>query len=141
MEKTQFEKYLKERYEDQVTWYDKKSISFQKKYKFWQSLIIFTSAVTPVLVAAEISKWPVIAISAIVAIGTTVIKTFKYQENWINYRTTCETLKKEIHFYQNSVGEYKTAEDPEALFIDNVESFISRENTLWLSAHRPKREN
>ena len=72
----------------------------------------------------------------LVAIVASALKTFKFQENWINYRTTCETLKKEIHFYEAGIGEYANAEDKEVLFVERVENLISRENTLWLSVHK-----
>ncbi len=135
-------KYLKERYEDQINWYDKKSIWNQKMYRRFQWTVIVLSAITPVLVAImpEATRWPAVVISALVAIGTTSLKTFKYQENWINYRTTCETLKKETHFYKAGVGDYKDIDDREALFVERVEALISRENTMWLTAHRPRTE-
>ena len=140
-----FQKYLKERYEDQINWYDKKSIWNQKMYRRFQWIVIVLSAITPVLVAivairpeVKGTSWLAVGISALVAIGTTSLKTFKYQENWINYRTTCETLKKEIHFYKAGIIEYKDAEDPEGLFVERVESLISRENTMWLMAQKPK---
>ena len=137
-----FKKYLKDRYEDQINWYDKKSIWNQKMYKRFQGIVIVLSVITPVLVAIGIkeTRWPAVFISALVAIGTTMLKTFKYQENWINYRTTCETLRKEIHFYSAGVNFYKEIEDPEAFFVERVESLISRENTMWLATQRPKAE-
>lgn len=136
-----FKKYLKERYEDQINWYDKKSIWNQKKYLRFQWTVIVLSAITPVLVAIvpEATRWPAVVISALVAIGTTSLKTFKYQENWINYRTTCETLRKEIYFYTAGVGEYKDIDERESLFVERVESLTSRENTMWLTTHRPKK--
>ncbi len=148
MNKEDFQKYLKERYEDQINWYDKKSIWNQKMYRRFQWIVIVLSAITPVLVAIvainpetkEVS-WPAVGISALVAIGTTALKTFKYQENWINYRTTCETLKKEIYFYNAGVGDYGDTEDREALFVEKVEALISRENTMWLSTRQPKKES
>ena len=95
-----------------------------------------------VAINPEVNKtsWSAVVISAIVAIGTTALKTFKYQENWINYRTTCETLRKEIHFYNAGVGEHKDTNDREALFVERVEALISRENTMWLTTRRPKTE-
>jgi hypothetical protein len=100
------------------------------------------SAVTPVLVAIlpEVTRWPAVLFSALVAIGVTSLKTFQYQENWINYRTTCETLRKEIHYYRAHLGDYRDAEDREAVFVEKIERLISRENTLWLSARLPKKE-
>ena len=62
----------------------------------------------------------------------------KAQENWINYRTTCETLRKEKYFYDGGIGEYRSAANAEAIFIERVESVIARENTLWISAQKPE---
>ncbi len=140
METEDFQKYLKERYEDQINWYDKKSIWNQKLYRYFQWSVIILAAITPVLVAidCEATRWPAVIIAALVAIGTSILKTFKYQENWINYRTTCETLRKEIHFYRAGLGDYRDSEDREALFVERVESLISRENTMWLTTQRPK---
>ena len=140
METEDFQKYLEERYEEQINWYDKKSAWNQKLYCYFQWFVIILAAITPVLVAtaAEATRWPAVIISALVAIGTTLLKTFKYQENWINYRTTCETLRKEIHFYRAGLGDYRDAEDREALFVERVELLISRENTIWLTAQQPK---
>lgn len=145
MNQEDFQKYLKERYENQTDWYDKKSIWNQKMYRRFQWAVIVLSAITPVLVAivairpeVKVTSWPAVVISALVAIGTTSLKTFKYQENWINYRTTCETLRKEIHFYNAGVGDYKDTDDRQTLFVERVEALISRENTMWLTAHKPK---
>ena len=142
MDAQDFEGYLQDRYEYQINCYDKKAVWNQKKYLLFQWPVIVLSTITPVLVAVapEATRWPAVVIAALVAIGTTALKTFKYQENWINYRTTCETLKKEISFYKVGLGDYRDAENLEALFVERVESLISRENTMWLSAQRPKKE-
>ena len=145
MDEQEFTAYLKDRYEDQIGWYDGKAAWNKRMYKRFQWIVIVLSAVTPVLIAMglEETRWPAVAISAMVAILTTGLKTFKYQENWINYRTTCETLRKEIHFLHSQAGEYGQAEDRESLFVERVEGLISRENTMWLTAHRkpPKEEH
>jgi len=140
MNTEEFKKYLKERYEDQINWYDRKAIWNQKMYRRFQSIVIVFSAITPILVATGIeqSKWPAVFISAVVAIGTAFLKAFKYQENWVSYRTTCETMRKEIHFYEAEIGDYKNTDDRESLFVERVESLISRENTMWLTTLRPK---
>lgn len=143
MEVAEFEKYLEERYHPQIKWYDIKAISNQNTYKIIQWLVIILAAVTPVLVAVGETweRWVAVVISALVAIGTSVLKTFKYQENWINYRTTCETLRKEIHYYNASINDYETSNDPMALFVERVEALISRENTLWLTVQKKKTDN
>ncbi|MCK4794720.1 MAG: DUF4231 domain-containing protein [Desulfobacteraceae bacterium] len=140
MDAEDFQKYLKERYEDQIDWYDKKSVWNQKVYRRFQWCVIVLSAITPVLVAIEATRWPAVVVSALVAIGTTALKAFKYQENWINYRTTCETLRKEAYFYNACIGDYRDSEVREALFVERVESLISRENTMWLTTQQLRTE-
>lgn len=106
-------------------------------YQIFQWAAIILSAFTPVLIVLGdgLVRWSAVAIAVLVAISTAALKTFKYQENWINYRTTCETLKKEYYFYEAGIQGYEGVEDKEALFIDRVESLISRENTLWVITH------
>ena len=53
MEESEFESYLKERYYDQVDWYDRKAARNQKVYKFFQWGLIILAAITPVLVAID----------------------------------------------------------------------------------------
>lgn len=141
MGKLDFEDYLKNRYYDQIKWYSSKSQHNQKMYKRFQAIVTIFSVLTPILlvIEGELLRWIAIISSVIVAIGTSLVKMFKYQENWINYRTTCETLKKEIHYYDAKLYDYANAEDPEALFVNRVESLISRENTLWLFSQKPER--
>jgi hypothetical protein len=144
MEKTEFEKYLEERYLDQVRWYDQKSLWNQRWYIRLQWGLIILSAFTPVLVVIHLTtlpqhyllNWLPVITSVLVAILASSLKTFEFQENWANYRTTCETLKKEIYLCRASVGVYVGASERETLFVERVEALISRENTLWFTTYR-----
>lgn len=137
MNKDQFTNYVESRYKKEIEWYDHKAKCNHRTYQSFQWIAIILSASTPVLIAIGegIVRWVAVVIAALVAISTAALKTFKYQENWINYRTTCETLKKEYYFYESGLQGYDGAEDKEALFIERVESLISRENTLWIITH------
>jgi hypothetical protein len=138
-----FDIYLTERYYPQIDWYDKKSISNQRVYKAIQWIVIILAAVTPILVVigGTWERWCAVTVSVLVAIGTSVMKVFKYQENWINYRTTCETLRKEIYFYKAGIYDYEKCDDPMALFVQRVETLISRENTMWLSVQKKDKDS
>ena len=148
MTKEEFDAYLTDRYADQIDWYDRKARTNQRMYQWMQWVILILAAVTPVLVVfvrdkelpAGLHHLPAVT-SAVVAILTAAMKTFKYQENWINYRTTCETLRKEKHFYDANLGDYQggSDEDKGAAFVERVESLISRENTVWLTTQKTGR--
>ena len=137
-----FEEYLKERYADQVEWYSNKSSKNKRYYQWFQWIAIIISASLPVLVLVMPTRLKLITVSlsVILAVTTTALKTFKFQEIWLNYRTTAETLKKEKFYYDARAIEYATAENAEQLFVEKVEALISRENTLWVSTHIKKED-
>ena len=150
MEKEIFKEYVENRYKDQMSYYSKAAGRNQKKYKQFQWVLIILSALTPVL-AAFIGKWPelqipVVIISAIVAIITAGLKTFQYQEMWINYRATDELLKPEIYYYNFGVGPYsEQGIDKETLFVSRVETILDKEHINWPVAKKlheePHKEN
>lgn len=126
-----FDGYLKDRYEKQIIWYDEKSRHNQWWAMVCQITIIILSAVTPVFAALEF-KWPTIIASAMVAALVGILRYCKFEEYWQNYRTTCETLKKEKIIFDSKISPYDKADDPTKLFIERVESMISKENTEWV---------
>ncbi len=116
MDRATFDKYVNERYFAEISWYDRKSMRNQIWYRTLQWGLIVLSASTPVVIAlaqkTDSMPWvkPLsLVTSVLVAILATSLKTFKFEENWVNYRTTCKTLKKEIHFLRNtSAAELRT---------------------------------
>ncbi|MCF7954838.1 MAG: DUF4231 domain-containing protein [Phycisphaerae bacterium] len=137
MNSDDFNKYLESRYDEQINWYSDKASGYKKTYQFFQWSVIIVASSLPVLISVlpDKYKWITIAISIVLAIFTAALKTFKWQEIWLNYRTISETLKKEKHFYDAEVDEYGTIDDKEKLFVERVETLISRENSLWIMTH------
>ncbi|UCE60368.1 MAG: DUF4231 domain-containing protein [Phycisphaerales bacterium] len=139
MNTTEFEKYLSERYKKQRKWYSDKAAWNKTRYQMLQWVALFFGALTPVLIALRESldpriPWHIAALcsSALVVFASSVLKAFKYQETWLNYRTTSEVLKKELYFYQARVHAYSNTASPEQLFVSRVEAIVSRENALWV---------
>ena len=60
----------------------------------------------------------------VLAITIAAVKTFRFQENWINYRTVAEALKKEKHYYNAGAIEYATDKNKKQLFVERVEALI-----------------
>jgi hypothetical protein len=145
MDKTTFDEYLTNRYLNQMDYYSKTSAKNQKRYKLFQWILIVLSALTPVLAALNGIKLGssntssvinlnilVIIISSTVAILTTGLKTFNYQELWINYRSTYEKLKPEIYYYNFNIGPYgANSVDKESLFVTRVEAILDAEHAQW----------
>lgn len=142
MEQKFFNEYLEKRYIPEMEWYDTKAIRNKKYYLRFQWSAIIISPLVPIFVAffPEEIKWVTATIAAILAIITAALKTFKFQENWLNYRTIAESLKKEEHFYKADLNEYGDSSDKEALFVERVEALISKENSVWIITHEQKNE-
>ena len=66
----------------------------------------------------------------IIAAISAINGLFKFQENWITYRTTCESLKHEKYLFLAKAEPYDI-DDPYPLLVKRVETLISKENTEW----------
>lgn len=132
------QEYLAERVEDQINWYDKKSMRNQRIYKRIKRLEIITAALIPfcsILTASQTISHITGALltgllGVIVGILAALLSVGKHQEHWIEYRTVCETLKKEKLFFLTKVGIYGE-KNAFPKFVKRVEALISKENTAW----------
>jgi hypothetical protein len=127
--------YIKERLEDQIAWYDNKSQWNQKWYKRLRIVELIAGASIPFLAAyitdtTLILKLVVGCLGLVITIITGAVTLYKFQENWIEYRTTCETLRHEKYLYLSQTEPYDIS-DPFKLLVQRVENLISRENTQW----------
>lgn len=127
------EEYLEKRVENQIKWYDKKSLFNQRQYKLFSKLQIILSASIPILVYLNDMGSMDIFISVVgasITIATSVMSICKYFENWINYRTATENLKNEKYSFLTKTGVY-FKEDRFNVFVQNVENLISTEHSTW----------
>ncbi|UQD53811.1 DUF4231 domain-containing protein [Bacillus methanolicus] len=128
------ETYIQERLEDQINWYDKKSMHSQRLYKRLKGIVTILSASIPLFVGliTEFKFWATIV--SIIGVTITAIEGWlsltKYHENWIEYRSICETLKHEKYMYLTKTGVYET-ENSFKVLVERVESIISKENVNW----------
>ena len=140
MNKKEFEEYVDGRYQSQIGWYSTKASSNKNWYVILQWGLIIASSLTPILILIEATDKIIPALVAVaVAIMASSLKTFKFQETWLSYRTIAESLKKEKHFYDAELYDYQEVDDKEALFVERVEALISRENTKWIEIHKSEK--
>jgi hypothetical protein len=129
--------YFKERLDNQIDWYDKKSSQSQRWFKRLQVIVIVSSATIPFLSGYMDSETLYLKIAIgllglIIAAITAVLGLYQFQENWLEYRTTCETLRHEKYLFLAKAAPYNE-EEPFLLLVERVEGLISKENTNWQS--------
>jgi hypothetical protein len=124
-----------DRVDDQINWYDRKSIASQRWYKRLKIAAIVAAALVPF--AAGFGALAVLTggLGVCIVILEGLQGLNQYQQNWINYRSTCEALRHEKYLYLAKAASYLNAEHPDALFAERVESLISREHAKWVSEH------
>jgi hypothetical protein len=128
------EQYLNERLDDQINWYSKKSQTNQRWFKRLRLLEIIAAAIIPFLagLGTKVPYYSIIigALGVIIAVSAGLSALYKYHENWIEYRTTSETLKHEKYLYQAKCSPYDN-ENALCCLVQRVEGLISKENTQW----------
>lgn len=131
------EEYLKERVERQIDWYNRRSRWNKRWFISLQIVILIASAAVPVIVLMPLvlaeNMWIRIIISvlgSLTAVLTGITSLLQFRKNWIDYRTTAESLKSEKFMFQTKTGPYN-ADDDYSMFVERVEALISREHKDW----------
>ena len=137
--------YLKERVDDQIDWYDRKSLTNQHWFKRLRIIEIVAAASIPFLSAYMtqgelLIRLIVGALGVVITVIAGVIALYQFQENWIEYRTTCESLKHEKYLFLTRAEPYD-AEDPFPMFVERIEGLISVENTKWYQRLQSRKKN
>lgn len=127
-----------ERLEDQIRWYDTKSVSNMRWYKRLKISEIASAAVIPFLAASSIPRAMIVtgALGVLVTVFEGMLQLNQYHENWIRYRSTCESLKHEKYIYLANAGPYASVEKPRALLAERVESLVSQEHAKWATVQQ-----
>ena len=139
--------YIQKRFEEQRDWYDRKSVYYKTLYYRSQWAIIGLSGMAPIMLVLGYAygfTWASVLsgiMPAIVAIIVSVQQFGRWQALFIEYRTTCETLKRQWYLYDAQIGDYEVSDDKERekVFVHHVEDLISRQNRTWVDSYRPER--
>jgi len=139
MEETAIKKYLDGDYAKAIKFYDDRA----NTSKFWYRslsiyLIVVSAGLTPlVAVAPDGLVWRIISavLSATIVVAAGLLAHLKCHENWLSYRGSWDALARERRFYETGIGEYGSSEDKGALFVERVESILSREGADFYSRH------
>ncbi|MGA8531868.1 MAG: DUF4231 domain-containing protein [Acidobacteriaceae bacterium] len=123
------------RLEDQIAWYDRKSLSAQHVFKRIKIIEILSAAMIPFLAAVPFKddKLVTAGLGVLITILEGILHLNQYQQLWNTYRSTCESLKHEKYTYLGHAGPYAGAADPHALLAERVESLVSQEHAQWTS--------
>jgi Protein of unknown function (DUF4231) len=128
------EEYLQDRLQDAINWYSKNSSLNKNSYHFLKTSEIIMAVTIPFLTGYlkenDYIKYAIGILGLLVAIISGLLVLFKYQEKWLEYRTTAESLKHEKFMFITKAGPYK-ADNSLSNLTERVEILISKENSNW----------
>ena len=136
--------YLQDRVDDQISWYEAKSAYNKKRFQRGQLLLLIMAAIVTLSGTFTNSGFGWIAFvvpicGAIIAVVSGVVSLFKYQENWLQYRTTAESLKHQKFLFITKSEPY-SGEESFKIFVSNIENLISQENSIWTQNQQSQSE-
>ncbi len=128
------EEYVEQRLTDQISWYDRKSSTNQRWFKWLRFVEIVAAATIPFLSGFAGDSFPIkIAIGALgvlVAVLASLLGLLHLQEHWIEYRATAESLTREKFLFLTQTEPYDK-DDAFHLLVQRVEALLSKENADW----------
>jgi len=135
------------RLNEQMHWYDRKSLHCQRWYKCLKVTQVSLAVLIPVMSLSEHVRWTTAVAGALIAILEGIQQLNQYSTLWVTYRAMAERLKQEKYLFLSSAGPYSDLILPDQLAIlsERVEECISNEHANWLNetsraATKPKLE-
>lgn len=131
------DEYITKRVDEQQKYFSKKATDNKGKYELLSIIKLLLSLVISVAtpIVGECSVWSIIIsiISATIAFIEGLVFIKKYNDKWINYRKSSESIKREKYFFTTKSEKYRNVACEEAndLFVQNIESIIRDSNEKW----------
>ena len=140
--------YLENRVLPQKNYFSKKAASNKKRYYVFSIAKLVISLLVTVLSSAYASGGcsPISIVIAILSALMTLVEGItllcKYNENWIIYRMTSESIKKEEYLFRTRTGIYYGEDGQQAFnaFVQNFEALIQSSNNQWENIYKKKEE-
>ncbi|MGH3884771.1 MAG: DUF4231 domain-containing protein [Pseudonocardiaceae bacterium] len=124
-----------DRLEDQLGWYDRKSVAAQQAYKRVKLSQLIVGAAVPVFAGLQVSAALTATLAAFVVVAEGAQQLYQWQTNWVLYRGTAEALKHEKYLYLAAAGPYSGA-DRQRVLAERLEGLVSQEHAKWTESRQ-----
>jgi hypothetical protein len=119
------------RLDDRIQWYDQSARRKQYLYKGLKVVSIVSAGAIPVVTAASLDTLVAAFLGAFVVAIEGLQQLYKFHDQWLAHRYTCEALKREKYLYLAPAGAYAKSDHPAQLLAEQVEALVARETASW----------
>lgn len=125
--------YMRDRLEDQIAWYSRKSAEAKRQFYRLQLIALLSSSAIPIVSVIPPPPWVAAVLGSMAALASGLAALFAWQNLWIRYRSTGESLTQERVLYLMRVGEY-AGDNPHRILVERCEQIMSQERQTWTRA-------
>jgi len=105
--------YMRQRVEPQLAWYSRKSAQ-NKRWHYRLQMVTLLAAVSIPVISLSSGDFKVRFVAAIVgavaAIAAGLVSIYQFRDQWLDYRSTAESIKFEKHLFLTRSAPYAGAE-------------------------------
>jgi len=137
--------YTERRVQEQQDWHSQKAAWNRRRYYACEIATLLAGTLIPVVNVVWTAKdsWVAQVLSAVlgamVTIATGIAKLFKFQENWLQYRSIAEALGRERELYLGNAGDYgASGANREPLLVERVEALLSESTSKFIATQQAK---
>jgi hypothetical protein len=104
-------------------------------YKTIKVLQLVAAAAVPVVAGFGASGWVTGSIGSAIVVMEGIQQLFAYHEQWISYRSACESLRQEMWLFESKAGIYRRSNEPDSLLAERMHEITSQESARWSAIH------
>ncbi|MDQ1541927.1 MAG: hypothetical protein QOH29_2653 [Actinomycetota bacterium] len=125
-----------DRAEFEIDWYDKRATRSRIAYCSIKLMQVLLAAFVPVAAGFSAPKLVTGSLGGMIVVLEGVQQLFRFHDNWVRYRQTCEGMTREKYLYAAGAGDYAKDPRPRRLLAERIESLASREAHQWVNMQK-----
>ena len=132
--------YLERRLRPQRDFHNDKAVWNKRRFYFAEVATLLAGAAIPIVNILPLGSTRLLSVllGGVVVVAAGIGKLFKFQENWLQYRTVVEALEREEEHYKIGAGEYANADEAarNKLLVERVEGLLASTTAQFIITHR-----
>ncbi len=125
-----------DRAEYEIDWYDRRATRARIAYCTIKLVQVLLAAFVPVAAGFSAPKLVTGSLGGMIVVLEGVQQLFRFHENWVRYRQTCEDMTREKYLYAAGAGDYARSPRPRRLLAERIEALASREAHQWVNMQK-----
>ena len=138
--------YFQSRLEGQIEWHNTKATWNKRRFYCVEIITLLAGAAIPVvnlwITGPDLPRVLSGILGGVIVVAAGIGKLFKFQENWLLFRTLAEALEREAEYYKNGAADYAAADEAgrNRLLVERVENILAGSVSQFIAAHHAARE-